>query len=86
MRTFKVDGGRHAVEPEDVLLIEGPAHWEGKVSGRITLREGDTLTMLFQEMQPGEAVTITCDVFPPTIFFRPMGQSRAVESRVKQEA
>lgn len=70
MKIFQLDGKSHSVAPEDALLLEGPGTFTGNEGDVHTLRPGDTTTMLFCKLAPGEAVVITSDVLPATTFFR----------------
>lgn len=74
MTIFHLDGRSHAVDPEmDIALIEGPGVYTGRHSGEVVkLCRGDTITLTFYNLAPGEAATITSNG-STTVFYRPLG-------------
>jgi hypothetical protein len=100
MTTFTLDGKTHAVEPEDCvilygpMLVHGPTLLEGDRSNPFILKDGDTLTMGFEELRPGESITIDHVEFPLprpfTMFFRPMTRSEdrelTTDNNIKEDA
>ena len=84
MTVFKLDGKRHAVEPEDCCIIDGPGEWtsaDDPTQIRILLT-GETLTLLFDQLVPGEMITVVHHG-GPTIFFRPYFAPSEDENVVK---
>lgn len=68
MRVFRLDGGTHAVEPEDIAIFEATEYcWWISENYSIEMFEGDTITFTFHNLAPGEVVKLV-----ETRFFRPM--------------
>lgn len=82
MRVFNLDGGTHAVKPEDIAFFTAPHYLYCDCSwgASFEMYEGETVTLYFDAMKPGELVTVF--TVNRTRFFRPEEEASQCERKI----